>query len=70
MCLVFSLKVRTLTLKKRRLMPLAALCYPLDSLAVTMRRRFEPGDNYFTALSKEWNAGIRDVFSRLADLEW
>lgn len=51
-------------------MPIDLICYPLDSLAVTMRRRFEPGDNYFTALSKEWNAGIRDVFSRLADLEW
>lgn len=51
-------------------MPIDLICYQLDSLAVTMRRRFEPGDPYFTALSQEWNAGIRDVFSRLTDLEW
>lgn len=51
-------------------MPIDLICYKLDSLEVTMRRRFDPGDQYFTALSKEWNAGIRDVFSRLTDLEW
>ncbi len=51
-------------------MPIDLICYQLDSLAVTMRRRFEPGDPYFTALSQEWNAGIRDVFSRLTDLAW
>ncbi|GAB3278921.1 peptidase [Parahaliea aestuarii] len=51
-------------------MPIDLICYPLDSLAVTMRRRFDPGDHYFTALSKEWNAGIREVFSHLTDLEW
>lgn len=40
-------------------MPIDLVCYELDSLAVTMRRRFDPGDDYFTELGKEWNAGIR-----------
>lgn len=51
-------------------MPIDLLCYRLDSLEVTMRRRFDPGDQYFSQLSTEWSAGIRDVFSRLTDLEW
>lgn len=51
-------------------MPIDLICYDLDSLAVTKRRRFDPGDDYFSTLSKEWNAGIRDVFSQLTDLEW
>ncbi|MFN3712761.1 MAG: peptidase [Alcanivoracaceae bacterium] len=51
-------------------MPIDLICYDLDSLAVTKRRRFDPGDEYFSTLSKEWNSGIRDVFSRLTDLEW
>lgn len=51
-------------------MPIDLICYQLDSLAVTMRRRFEPGDVYFTQLGKKWSAGTREVFSRLPDLEW
>lgn len=51
-------------------MPIDLICYKLDSLAITMRRRFDPGDVYFTTLGKEWSAGTRDVFSRLPDLEW
>lgn len=51
-------------------MPIDLICYKPDSLAITMRRRFETGDPYFGNLSTEWNAGIRDVFSRLTNLEW
>lgn len=51
-------------------MPIDLICYKLDTLAVTMRRRFEPGDVYFTTLSKEWSAGTREVFGRLPDLDW
>lgn len=51
-------------------MPIDLICYKLDSLEVTMRRRFDPGDVYFTTLGEEWSAGTRDVFSRLPDLEW
>lgn len=51
-------------------MPIDLICYKIDSLAVTMRRRFAPDDPYFTQLSKDWNVGIHDVFSRLTNLEW
>ncbi|SFX28831.1 peptidase [Marinospirillum alkaliphilum] len=51
-------------------MPIDLICYKSDSLEVTMRRRFDSGDPYFDALSTDWNAGIRDVFSRLTNLEW
>lgn len=51
-------------------MPIDLICYELDSLEVTMRRRFEPGDEYFTTLGKEWSAGTREVFGRLPDLRW
>ncbi|MDO8862076.1 peptidase [Haliea sp. E1-2-M8] len=51
-------------------MPIDLICYKLDSLEVTMRRRFDPGDAYFTSLGEEWSAGTREVFSRLTDLEW
>jgi predicted proteasome-type protease len=30
-----------------------------------MRRRFAEGDSYFTELSSQWRAGVRDAFSRL-----
>ncbi|MFO7551042.1 MAG: peptidase [Haliea sp.] len=51
-------------------MPIDMIGYKLDSLAVSMRRRFDPGDAYFTTLGREWSAGTREVFSRLSDLEW
>ena len=40
-------------------MPIDLICYERDSLEVTMRRRFDQGDPYFTALSKEWSEGTR-----------
>lgn len=51
-------------------MPIDLLCYERDSLTVRLRRRFEPGDPYFTSLSKEWSEGVRSVFKRLSDLAW
>jgi putative proteasome-type protease len=51
-------------------MPIDLICYERDSLTVTMRRRFEQGDPYFTALSKEWSEGTRSVFRHLPDLQW
>lgn len=50
-------------------MPIDLLCYQRDSLEVRMRRRFDEGDAYFAALSSQWSAGVRDVFSRLPDPE-
>jgi len=48
-------------------MPIDLICYERDSLCVRMRRRFNVGDPYFTALSGQWSAGVRDVFSRLPE---
>lgn len=51
-------------------MPIDLVCYERDSLAVRMRRRFDQGDAYFTALSAAWSEGVRKVFRELPDLEW
>jgi len=51
-------------------MPIDLICYERDSLEVKMRRRFEEGDSYFIALSKEWSEGTRRVFRHLPDLRW
>lgn len=51
-------------------MPIDLLCYRRDSLRIEMRRRFDEGNDYFTALSRQWSAGVRDVFSRLPELVW
>lgn len=51
-------------------MPIDLICYRRDSLSVQMRRRFDPGDAYFAALSAQWSAGTREVFGRLPDLDW
>jgi len=49
-------------------MPIDLLCTGRDSLQVSARHRFEQGDAYFTALSQQWQAGIRAVFKRLPDV--
>ena len=51
-------------------MPIDLICYQRDSLEVGMRRRFDEGDAYFTALGKQWTEGTRQVFSRLPNLDW
>jgi putative proteasome-type protease len=51
-------------------MPIDLLCYQRDSLRVSMRRRFDEGDPYFDALSEQWSAGVRTVFSQLPALTW
>ena len=51
-------------------MPIDLLCYERDSLQVHKRRRFEEGDAYFTALSREWGEGTRQVFRHLPELGW
>lgn len=49
-------------------MPIDLVCYAQGSLKVGLRRRFEPGDAYFTALSTEWSLGVREVFRKLPAL--
>ena len=51
-------------------MPIDLVCYERDSLELRQRRRFEPGDPYFTALSDEWGEGVRAVFRQLPELTW
>jgi len=51
-------------------MPIDLICYERDSLEVQQRRRFDEGDAYFTALSREWSEGTRQVFRRLPELHW
>ena len=51
-------------------MPIDLLCYERDSLEVRMRRRFDQGDSYFVALSREWSEGTRAVFRQLTPLQW
>jgi len=51
-------------------MPIDLICYERDALEVQMRRRFDHGDAYFTALSHEWGEGTRQVFRQLPPLVW
>jgi len=51
-------------------MPLDLLCYESDSFRVSLRRRFDQGDPYFTSLSKQWGEGVRGVFRQLPELKW
>ena len=51
-------------------MPLDVLCYERDSLRVQFRRRFDQGDPYFSALSRQWSEGVRGVFRQLPELKW
>ncbi|MBA2594679.1 MAG: peptidase [Pseudomonadota bacterium] len=51
-------------------MPIDLICYQRDSLRMEMRRRFDEGDAYFTALSSQWSEGVRHVFSELPELPW
>jgi putative proteasome-type protease len=49
-------------------MPIDLLCYKKDGLKVGVRRRFDHGDAYFTALSREWSEGVRAVFRRMPEV--
>lgn len=51
-------------------MPIDLICYGTDSLELRQRRRFDEGDAYFTALSREWREGSRQVFRQLPELLW
>lgn len=49
-------------------MPIDLVCYERDSLKIGLRRRFEPGDTYFSTLSNQWSLGVREVFRQLPNL--
>ena len=46
-------------------MPIDLVCCERDALKLSARHRFEPGDAYFVALSKQWSEGVRAVFRHL-----
>ena len=48
-------------------MPIDLICYQRDSLEIRLRRRFDEGDAYFTALSRQWSEGVRHVFGHLPE---
>jgi putative proteasome-type protease len=49
-------------------MPIDLVCYERDSLKIGLRRRFEQGDAYFSALGAQWSVGVREVFRKLPEL--
>lgn len=51
-------------------MPIDLICYERDSLKIDMRRRFDEGDTYFSALSQRWSEGVRNAFSELPVFCW
>jgi putative proteasome-type protease len=51
-------------------MPIDLVCYERDSLRVSVRRRFDQGDPYFTRLGQEWSEGVRRVFGELPEPTW
>jgi putative proteasome-type protease len=51
-------------------MPIDLICYERDSLEVRLRRRFDEGDAYFSALGRQWSEGTRQVFRQLPELSW
>jgi putative proteasome-type protease len=51
-------------------MPIDLLCYARDSLAVTMKRRFDQGDVYFDSLTRQWQEGTRRIFHEFPPLQW
>jgi len=51
-------------------MPIDLICYRRDTFEVQRRQRFDEGDPYFTALSRQWGEGVRQVFRQLPDLDW
>jgi putative proteasome-type protease len=49
-------------------MPIDLACCERDGLKLSARHRFEHGDVYFSALSKQWSEGVRAVFRHLPDV--
>ena len=50
--------------------PIDLVQYQRDELSLKHRRRFDVGDPDFTALSREWSEGVRNVFRHLPDVRW
>jgi len=51
-------------------LPIDLLIYPRDSLKISMQRRIEEDDPYFSMIHQQWGAGLRKVFSELPNPDW
>jgi putative proteasome-type protease len=51
-------------------LPIDLLAYEKDSRKVTLRRRFDVDDLYFSRLSGIWSAGLRRAFGEVPEIEW
>lgn len=51
-------------------LPIDLVAYEKDAERVTLRRRFEPGDAYFSQLSGIWSAGLRRAFLEVPEIDW
>lgn len=51
-------------------MPIDLIRYEADSLKITHRRCFKPGDPEFARISSHWSEGVRTLFKELPDVEW
>jgi putative proteasome-type protease len=50
-------------------MPIDLAYYERDTFTLGLRRRFGPGDAYFSMLCAEWSEGVKALFRRLPSLD-
>lgn len=51
-------------------LPIDLIAYERNSTRVTLRRRFNEEDAYFSKLSGIWSAGLRRAFREVPDIDW
>jgi putative proteasome-type protease len=51
-------------------LPIDLLLYTRDSCRVTLKRRIQPGDRYFSEISGMWSAGLRRAFAEVPPVPW
>ena len=51
-------------------LPIDLIAYEKDSEKITLRRRFDVDDLYFSRLSGIWSAGLRRAFGEVPEIEW
>ena len=51
-------------------LPIDLLAYEKGAGRVTLRRRFDQGDAYFSQLSGIWSAGLRRAFGEVPEIDW
>jgi putative proteasome-type protease len=51
-------------------LPIDLIAYEKDRGRITLRRRFDVDDLYFSRLSGIWSAGLRRAFGEVPEIEW